>query len=119
MLVKISMVLYVIAAILNFINGQLTLLVLSVVLGIITTILSMYLSYRQVGLQLKKYRETVWQMEAEGASEDEILKFMEQDTEVDESKLLEAPLWINLLVILSIVASVVLFILGAMEWLNI
>ena len=53
-------------------------------------------------------------MEIDGANDDEILEFMYQATEFDESKLLEAPLWIHLLVTLGIVASFVLFILGVM-----
>jgi len=91
MLAKISIVAYVIAAVLHFTNGQMSLFWLSVVLGIVTFGLSSYMSYRQVSPQLREYRETVYQMEADGASEEEILEFMDQDTDVDESKLIDPP----------------------------
>lgn len=50
-------------------------------------------------------------MEADGASDDEILEFMDQETEVDESKLIDAPLWMNVVVILGVIAS-----LYYLEW---
>ena len=48
MLAKISVVLYLIAVILHFINGQMSLFGLSLVLSIVTIGLSIYMSYRQV-----------------------------------------------------------------------
>ena len=73
--------------------------------------LSVYMSYRQVGPQLKEYRKIVSKMEEEGASDKEILEFMNEDTGVDKSKLIATPLWMNIVVALAIVASLVLLIL--------
>jgi disulfide bond formation protein DsbB len=115
MLGKISIVVYIIAAVLHYTNGQMNLFWLSVVLGIATTGLGTYMSYYHVSPQLREYRETVYQMEADGASDDEILEFMDQDTDVDESKLINAPLWMNIVVTIGIVASFVLFVLGGMD----
>ncbi len=108
MLVKISMAFYLIAIILHFIDGQIALFALSIVLLIVTTGLSLYMSYRQVSPQLREYEETVYNMEVDGTSDEEILEFMDQETGVDESKLLKAPLWMHLAVTLGIVASFVL-----------
>lgn len=115
MLAKISTIAYIIAIILHFINPQMALFALSVVLGIVTTGLGLYMSYRQVSPQLREYRETVYQMEADGASDEEILEFMDQETEVDESKLIDAPLWMNIVVILGVVASFILFGIGVIR----
>lgn len=112
MLVKISIFVYLVDLVLYFIKGQFALFGLSVILLIVTTGLSFYISYRQVSPQLKEYEETVYKMEVNGASDDEILDFMDQDTEVDESKLLKAPLWMHLVVILGVVTSFVLLIVG-------
>ena len=114
MLVKIGTVVYLIAAVLHFINGQMALLGLTVLLGIIIFGLSAYISYLRVSPELREYRETVYKMEADGASDDEILAFMDKETEVDESKLIDAPLWMNLVVILGVIASFVLFGIGVM-----
>ena len=114
MLAKISTIIYLIAAVLHFINGQMDLLGLSVLLGIVTFGLSAYISYLRVSPELRDYRETVYKMEADGASDDEILEFMDQETEVDESKLIDAPLWMNLVVMLGVIASFVLFGIGVM-----
>lgn len=62
MLVKISIIIYLIAAVLHFINGQMALLGISVLLGIITFGISAYISYLRVSLQLREYRETVYKM---------------------------------------------------------
>jgi hypothetical protein len=53
-------------------------------------------------------------MEVDGESEEEILEFMDRDTDVDESKLINAPLWMNIVVTMGIVASFVLLIMGIM-----
>ncbi|TCK93144.1 hypothetical protein EDC19_1323 [Natranaerovirga hydrolytica] len=114
MLAKISKVAYVIAAVLHFTNGQMNLFWLSVVLGIVSTGLGLYMSYYHVSPQLREYRETVYQMEADGASEEDILEFMDRDTDVDESKLIDPPAWMAIIGILGIVASFVLLIMGIM-----
>lgn len=57
MLAKIGTILYLIAAVLHFINGQMALLGLTVVLGIITFGLSAYISYPRVSPELREYRE--------------------------------------------------------------
>lgn len=116
MLVKISTVLYTIGSVLHFASGQIALFVLSVVLGIVTLVLSIYISYLQVSPQLREYRESVRQMEEDGVSDVEILEFMDQETKVDESKLLETPLWMNILVTLGIISSFVLLVVGIMGW---
>jgi len=116
MLAKISIVAYVIAAVLHFTNDQMNLFWLSVVMGIATFGLSSYMSYRQVTPQLREYRETVYQMEADGASEEEILEFMDRDTDVDESKLIDPPTWMALTGLMGIAASFVLFVLGVIGW---
>lgn len=85
---------------------------LSVVLGIFTTGVGLYMSYYNVSPQLREFRETVYQMEADGVSDDEIEAFMDQDTDVDESKLIDPPAWMALIGILGIVASFVLLIMG-------
>ncbi len=115
MLAKISTVAYIIAILLHFINRQMALFALSVVLGIVTTGLGLYMSYRQVSPQLREYRETVYQMEADGASDEEILEFMDQETEVDESKSIDPPTWMALIGILGIAASFVLLAMGIMD----
>jgi hypothetical protein len=112
MLVKISIVVYIIAAVLHYTNGQMNLFWLSVVLGIVTTGLGTYMSYYHVSPQLREFRETVYQMEADGASDDEIEAFMDQDTDVDESKLIDPPTWIALIGILVIAAGFVLLGMG-------
>ena len=114
MLAKISTILYLVAAALHFINGQMVLFVMSIVLGIVTFGLSAYISYLQVSPQLREYRETVYQMEADGASDEEILEFMDGETEVDESKLINAPLWMNIVVMLGVISSFVIFGIGVM-----
>lgn len=115
MLAKISTIAYIIAIILHFINRQMALFALSVVLGIVTTGLGLYMSYRQVSPQLREYRETVYQMEADGASDEEISAFMDQETEVDESKLIDAPLWMNIVVMLGAIASFILLGIGVIR----
>ena len=115
MLAKIGTILYLIAAVLHFTNGQMNLFWLSVLLGIATFGLRSYMSYRQVSPQLREYRETVYQMEADGASEEEILEFMDQDTDVDESKLIDPPTWMAILGILGVVTGFVLLIMGIMD----
>ena len=115
MLAKIDSILYLIAAVLHFINGQMALLGLTVLLGIVTFGLSAYVSYLRVSPELREYRETVYKMEADGASDDEILEFMDQETEIDESKLIDAPLWMNLVVMLGVIASFVLFGIGVIR----
>ncbi len=112
MLVKISTILYLMAAIVYYTNGQIASFWLSVVLGIVTFCLSTYISYRHISPQLRKYREALWQMKSDGASDDEILEFMDQETYVDEDELLQAPLWMHIVVTLGIVASFVLFGIG-------
>ena len=114
MLGKISIVAYIIAAVLHYTNGQMNLFWLSVVLCIVTFGLSAYTSYYHVSPQLREFRETVYQMEADGASDDEIEAFMDQDTDVDESKLIDPPTWIALIGILVMVASFVLLGMGIM-----
>ena len=115
MLAKISTILYLVAAALHFINGQMVLFVMSIVLGIVTFGLSAYISYLQVSPQLREYRETVYKMEADGVSDDEILEFMDGETEVDESKLIDAPLWMNIVVMLGVIASFILFGIGVIR----
>lgn len=112
MLAKIGTILYLIAAVLYFINGQMALLGLSVLLGVITFGLSAYISYLRVRPQLIEYEETVYKMEADGVSDDQISAFMDQETEVDESKLIDAPLWMNIVVMLGVIASFILFGIG-------
>lgn len=112
MLVKISIVVYLIAIILHLINAQTTLFWLSIVLLMLTTGLSMYMSYRQVVPQLKEYKDNIRKMEADGASDKEILEFMNQDIEVDENELMKVPFWMELLVKLGVVGSFILFIIG-------
>ena len=109
---KIGTILYLIAAVLHFINGQMALLGLSVLLGIVTFGISAYISYLRVSPELREYRETVCKMEADGASDDDILEFINQETEVDESKLIDAPLWMNLVVMLGVIASLYYLELG-------
>jgi hypothetical protein len=115
MLAKISIVAYIIAAVLHFTNAQIDLFWLSVVLGIVTFGLSSYMSYRQVSPQLREYRETVYQMETDGASDDEIEAFIDQDTDVDESKLIDPPTWMALIGLMGIAASFVLLVMGIMD----
>ena len=90
------------------------LLGLSVLLGVITFGLSAYISYLRVRPQLIEYEETVYKMEADGVSDDEILEFMDGETEVDESKLIDAPLWMNIVVMLGVISSFVIFGIGVM-----
>ena len=85
---------------------------LSIVLLIVTAGLGLYLSYYNVSPQLREYRETVYQMEADGTSDDEILEFMNQDTEVDESKLIIPPVWMSIIYILGMVTGFVLLSMG-------
>src|SRR6056297_133882 len=94
MLAKISIALYTIAAFLHYSNGRMTVFWLTALLGIATAVLSMYMSYRQVGPYLKEYREVVKQMEADGASDQEILEFMDRDPEIDGIELNEHPAWL-------------------------
>ncbi len=115
MLAKLSIVFYIIAIFLYFINGQIALFALSIVLLIVTAGLGLYMSYYNVSPQLREYRETVYQMESDGASDEEILEFMNQDTEVDESKLIDAPLWMNIVVMLGAIASFILLVMGIMD----
>lgn len=114
MLAKISTILYLIAAVLHFINGQMVIFVLSIVLGIVTLGLSEYIRYLPVSPLLREYRETVYKIEADRSSDNEISEFMDQETELDESKLIDAPLWMNMVVALGIVASFILFGIGVM-----
>ena len=115
MLAKIGTIIYLIAAVLHLINGQMALLGLTVLLGIITFGLSAYISYLRVSPELREHRETVYKMEADGASDDEILEFMDGETEVDESKLIDAPLWMNIVVMLGAIASFILLVMGIMD----
>ena len=111
---KISIVLYLIAAILHFINGQMTLFWLSVMLGIVSTGLGFYMSYHQISPEVKEFRDTVKQMEVDGASDDEILEFMDQDTDVDESILQDSTAWMVTVSTAGIVASFILLVIGVM-----
>lgn len=114
MLGKISVVVYIIAAVLHYNNSQMNLFWLSLVLGIVTFSLSAYTSCYHVSLQLREFRGIVYQMKADGASDNEIEAFTDQDTDVDESKLRDPPTWIALIGILGITASFVL--LGMIGW---
>ena len=62
MLAKIATILYLIAAVLHFINGQMALLGLTVLLGAATFGISAYISYLRVSPELREYRETVHKM---------------------------------------------------------
>lgn len=115
MLAKLSVVLYFIAAILNFINNQMSLFWISLVLLIATTGLSMYMSYLRASPQLKEYRDTVREMESNGISDEKILEFIELDIEVDESKLIKPPLWMQIIVMLGIGLGFVLFAIGVRD----
>ena len=77
--------------------------------------LGLYLSYHQVSPELKELRETVKQMEADGASDEDILAFMDQDKVVDERKLQDSPGWMVLTTTVGIVASFVLFLPAVMS----
>jgi hypothetical protein len=85
---------------------------LSVVLGIVSTVLDLYISYYHVSQKLREYRETVNQMEADQASEEEILEFMDRDIDVDESKFVDQPAWMAIIGIFAIVSSFVLLVMG-------
>jgi hypothetical protein len=50
-------------------------------------------------------------MEADGASEEVMLEFMDRDTDVDESKLIDPPAWMVIIGILGIVASFILLVM--------
>ena len=54
-------------------------------------------------------------MEADGTSDDEILEFMNQDTEVDESKLIIPPVWMSIIYILGMVTGFVLLSMGIVD----
>lgn len=77
MLGKISIVVYILAVVLHYTNGQMNLFWMLVVLGIVTAALGTYMSYYHVSPQLREFRETVYQMEADGAIYEEIEVFMD------------------------------------------
>ena len=103
---------YIIAAILHFKNGQMTLFYMSVILFIITYAVNSYVRYYRIGILRKIFDDTVEQMEADGATDDDIQAFAE-NTKADES-LLNYPEWIKVVVILSVLASFVLLVIGIM-----
>ena len=115
MLERISIILYLIASVLNFINGDIILVWITVLMGIITLNLIAYCSHFRVSPQVKEIKETVYQMEADGASDEEILEFLNRDIDVDESKLIDAPLWMNILTSLGIMASFILLGIGVIR----
>lgn len=117
MLAKVSILIYIIAAILHFIDDQIALFILSIVLGIITLCLSLYMSFRELSPQLKEYRETIYRMEAEEASDDEILNFMDQEIKVNPNKIEKTPLWMNFVMAFGIVSSIILCGIGIINWL--
>ena len=115
MLAKICIALYTIAAFLHYSNGRMTLFWLTALLGIATALLSMYMSYSQIGSHLKEYRDTVKQMETDGVGDEEILEFMDKDSEIDESELEEHPVWMLVLARTGILAGFVVFMIGIMD----
>lgn len=112
MISVISFIAYIIAAILYFTNGQMTLFWLSVALLIITYAVNSYVGYYRIRSLRKIFDDTVEQMEADGATDDDIQAFAE-NAKVDKS-LLKYPLWIKVVVILSVVTSLVLLVMGIM-----
>lgn len=106
----ISFIAYIIAVIFHFTNGQMTLFYLSVTLLIITYAANSYVSHYRIKILRKVFDDTVEQMEADGATDDDIQAFAE-NTKVDKS-LLKYPLWIKVVVVLSVLASLVLLVMG-------
>lgn len=108
----ISFIAYIIAAILHFNNGKMTLFYMSVILLIITYAVNSFVRHYRVGNLRKIFDDAVGQMEADGATEDDIQVYAE-NTKVDKS-LLNYPEWIKVVVILSVLASFVLLVIGIM-----
>ena len=108
----ISFIAYIIAAILHFNKGQMTLFYMSVILLIITYAVNSYVRHYRVAILRKIFDDTVGQMEADGATDDDIQAFAE-NTKVDKS-LLNYPEWIKMVIILSVLASFVLLVIGIM-----
>ena len=108
----ISFIAYIVAAIIYFTNGQMILFYLSVTLLIITYAVNAYVRHYRVAILRKIFDDTVGQMEADGATDDDIQAFAE-NTKVDKS-LLNYPEWIKVVVILSVLASFVLLVIGIM-----
>lgn len=108
----ISFIAYIIAAILHFKNGQMTLFYLTVILLIITYAVNSYVGYYRIRTLRKIFDDTVEQMQADGATDDDIQAFAE-NAKVDKS-LLNYPVWIKVVVILSFVGSLVLLVMGIM-----
>jgi len=90
MLAKISVLVYLLAGIMFFTNGQMALFWLSVALLLITAGLSLAMSCISGSTQLKKYQEPA----------------------VDESKLQYSPLWMVLVTSAGVIASFVLLAVG-------
>lgn len=106
----ISFIAYIIAAILYFTNGQMILFYLSVTLLIITYVVNAYVRHYRIRTLREIFNNTVEQMEANGATDDDIQAFA-VNTKVDKS-LLKYPVWIKWVIILSVLVSLVLLVIG-------
>lgn len=88
---------------------------LSLVLLIAIIGLSIHMSYLRVSPQLKEYRDIVRQMEYNGTSDEKILEFIKLDTELEDSKLIKPPFWMQIIVMIDIVLGFVLFAIGVRD----
>lgn len=95
MLGKIGFVVSIIAAIMNYLNGDSLYFWLSIANGLIILIFGYLASYKIAKPEIEKFKNTVWEMEANRATDEE-----------------SSPTWIIVLLTLAIIGSFILLGIG-------
>ena len=110
MIIRISVVLYAVAAIIHFISQDIHLACISILFLMITLGLSLWMSYLPVRLLLKQQRQTAKHMERDGVSEEKILAYIDQA--IDESQYSEVPKWMYWISTAGVMGSVIMLVIG-------
>lgn len=114
MLGKISVVVAVIAAIIHKNNGHSVYFWLSIANGLIILIFGYLSSYNVAKPVIEKHEKTVWEMEEDGATNEEIEEFIDSWSDEDHSDLdnKHGPIWMLIIITLAIIGSFVLLGIG-------
>lgn len=109
MLGKIGIVVALIAA---FLNYGTVLFWLSLAAALVNFTSSYARSYLIGRPEIIKFKQTVRQMEQDGASEEEIMEYMDRPVTNPELDSEAAPTWISIVTLISIVSAFAFFIIG-------
>ena len=112
---KIGFILSLLAAIVNYSTNRLLYFWLSVATAV-TILLSGYMSSYIVSRpHIKKYKESVSQLEQEGSTNEEIEAFMDHPMNNGAFNKNVVPTWISIITLLAIMSGLILLILGIID----